>query len=85
MKILHILRDPNNKYAIEAVTSHGIDNETELILIHDAVYLKISCAGVKTFACKNDVETRGIESLWNMLSYEEIIKKVFESDLVTCW
>ena len=85
MKIVHILRDPNNKYAIEAVTSHGIDTDTELILMHDGVYLNISCAGVKTYACKNDVETRGIKSLWNMLSYEEIIKKVFESDLVTCW
>ncbi|OGW01428.1 MAG: hypothetical protein A2Z59_10260 [Nitrospinae bacterium RIFCSPLOWO2_02_39_17] len=85
MKILHILRDPNNKYAIEAVTSHGIDTDTELILMHDAVYLKISCAGVKTFACKNDVDTRGIKSAWETIDYDDIIKKVFESDLVTCW
>ena len=85
MKILHILRDPTNKYAIEAVTSHGIENETELILMHDGVYLKISCAGVKTYACKNDVETRGIKSAWETIDYDDIIKKVFESDLVTCW
>lgn len=85
MKIAHILRDPHNTYAIEAITSHGIDNEVEVILIHDAVYLKISCAGVKTYACKNDVEARGIESGWDTLNYEGIAKKVFESDSVICW
>lgn len=85
MKLVHILRDPHNKYAIETITSHGIDNETELILIHDAVYLKISCAGVKTYACKNDVEARGIESNWETLDYNDIIKKIFGSDSVTCW
>ncbi len=85
MKIVHILRDPHNTYAIETITSHGIDNEVEAILIHDAVYLKISCAGIKTYACKNDAEARGIETGWDTLDYEEIVKKVLESDIVTCW
>lgn len=85
MKIVHILRDANNTYAIETITSHGVDNEVELILIHDAVYLKISCAGIKTYACKDDVEARGVKPVWEILSYEGIIKKIFESDLVTCW
>lgn len=85
MKIVHLLRDPRNTYAIETITSQGIDNEVELILIHDAVYMKITCSGIKTYACKDDVESRGIESMWEVLSYEEIVKKIFESDRAVCW
>lgn len=85
MRILHIIKENNDKRAIElAETQREQGKDVTLILIHDAV-LSAPQTSVKVFACQDDVAARGIDTGVELVDYNAIIDLVFACDSVTCW
>ncbi len=85
MKILQIIRRKDDALArriIDDIRRDGAAEQT-LLLIHDAVYLKIE--GMAAFACTDDVRARGIETDAALVDYAEIVDMIFEHDKVITW
>lgn len=85
MKILHIIRMRNDALAMEVAAAHQKEGyQVALLLLHDAV-LSPSPLGIVTYACRDDVRARGIESQAELLDYDGIIEAIFAYDKVVCW
>lgn len=81
MKILHIIRNPDDTTPIEIARAQSRDNEVALLLLHDAVYAR---PDLSTYACAKDAEARGVE--WHeLVGYDRIVKMLFEYDKVVSW
>lgn len=81
MKILHIIRNPNDKTPIEIAKAQGKEHDVALLLLHDAIYMD---TGMKAYACRDDAEARGITA-HECKGYDEIVKLIFEYDRVVSW
>lgn len=84
MKILHIIRHPQNNTALDFLEKQKeMGDEIALLLLQDGVYSPPS--GYDVYACQEDLEARGLEVGEKAVSYEEIIKIVFAYDKVFTW
>ncbi len=81
MRVLHIIRNPNEGTPIEIAKAQGMEHDVALLLLHDAVYLK---PGLKTYACKADAEARGVTA-HECVGYDRIVQMLFEYDRVVSW
>ena len=81
MKILHIIRNPNDITPLEIAKAQGVEHDVALLLLHDAVYLK---PGLKYFACSADSEARGVTG-HDCVGYDRIVQMLFEYDSVVSW
>ena len=81
MKILHILRNPNDSTPLEIAKAQGAEHDVALLLLHDAVYLETR---LKAYACKVDAEARGVAGR-ECVGYERIVQMLFEYDKVVSW
>jgi len=81
MKILHIIRNPNDVTPLEIAKAQSKDNEVAILLMHDAVY---ATPDLLTFACKKDAEARGVAG-HDCVDYERIVEMLFEYDTVISW
>ncbi len=81
MKILHILRNPNDTTPIEIAKAQSVEHDVALLLLHDAVYLK---PGLKAYAGADDAEARGVTAN-ECVGYDSIVKMLFEYDRVVSW
>jgi sulfur relay protein TusB/DsrH len=83
MKILHIIRNPNDETPLEIARSQSEDNEVAVLLLHDAVYA-IPDVQFKVYACEADVEARGV-TRHECVDYKKIVELLFEFDKVVSW
>lgn len=81
MKILHIIRNPNDTTPLEIALAQSRDNEVSVLLLHDAVY---SRPELTSFACAADAKARGI-TVHKCVDYKEIVAMLFEYDRVVSW
>ncbi len=81
MKILHIIRNPNDETPLEIARAQSKDHEVAILLLHDAVYAK---PDLTTYACAADAEARGVTGHENV-GYDRIVKMLFEFDKVVSW
>lgn len=81
MKILHIIRNPNDAAPVEIAKAQSKDNEVAVLLLHDAVYAN---PGLKAYACADDAEARGVTN-HERVSYGRIVEMLFEFDKVVSW
>ncbi len=81
MKILHIIRNPNDSTPIEIAKAQSRENEVALLLLHDAVYMQPE---LKAYACKKDAEARGVTG-HECVDYDRIVEMLFEYDKVVSW
>jgi sulfur transfer complex TusBCD TusB component (DsrH family) len=81
MKILHIIRNPNDATPLEIARAQSKDNEAAILLLHDAVYAK---PDLKTYACAKDAEARGVTE-HDCVDYGRIAEMLFEYDKVVSW
>jgi sulfur relay protein TusB/DsrH len=81
MKILHIIRNPNDATPLEIARAQSRDNEVALLLLHDAVYAKPE---LTTYACAKDAEARGVTG-HECVDYGRIVEMLFEYDKVVSW
>lgn len=81
MKILHIIRNPNDSTPFEIAISQSKDHEVAVVLLHDAVYAK---PGIPAYACEADARARGVTG-HECVDYKGIVKMLFEYDKVVSW
>lgn len=81
MKILHILRNPNDATPLEIAKAQSREHEVAVLLLHDAVYMKPE---LTTYACAEDAEARGVTG-HECVDYERIVEMLFEYDKVVSW
>ncbi len=81
MKILHIIRNPNDTTPMEIAKSQSKEHEVSILLIHDAVY---ASPGLRSYACAKDAEARGVMA-HERVGYDRIVEMLFEYDKVVSW
>ena len=81
MKILHIIRNPNDATPLEIARSQSKEHEVAVLLLHDAVY---ASPDIQVYACAADALTRGI-TRHECVDYKQIAKMLFEYDKVVSW
>ncbi len=81
MKILHIIRNPGDTTPIKIAEAQSKEHEVAILLMHDAVY---SAPALRTFACADDAEARGIKR-HERVGYDRIVEMLFEYDKVVSW
>ncbi len=81
MKILHIIRNPNETIPFEIAKAQSRDNEVAILLLHDAVYAK---PDLTAFACAKDAEAREVTG-HECVDYDRIVEMLFEYDKVVSW
>lgn len=86
MKILHIMRERNDPVAFKAINEsvRERDGEVSVLLMHDSV-LSALPEGIDAYACKDDVEARGINVPYPTLDYREIVRLLVQFDSVITW
>jgi sulfur relay protein TusB/DsrH len=83
MKILHIIRNPDDETPLEIARIQSEENEVAVLLLHDAVYA-IPEVQFKVYACTADAEARGV-SRHEIVDYNKIVEMLFEYDKVVSW
>lgn len=81
MKILHIIRNPNDATPLEIARSQSVDHKVAVLLLHDAVYAK---SDHRAYASASDARARGVTG-HECVDYKQIAKMLFEYDLVVSW
>lgn len=81
MKILHIIRNPNDATPVEIARAQGRDNEVAILLLHDAVYMR---PDLTAYACADDAKARGVTG-HEGVGYDRIVEMLFEYDKVVSW
>lgn len=81
MKILHIIRNPNDMTPFEIAQAQSKEHDVAILLMHDGVYAKST---LTTYACFDDAEARGIAG-HQRVGYDRIVEMIFEYDKVVSW
>lgn len=86
MKVLHIMRERNDPVAFRAISEsvREGDGEVSVLLMHDSV-LSTLPEGINAYACKDDVEARGVNVPYPTLDYREIVRLLVRYDSVITW
>ncbi|MDX1763077.1 MAG: DsrH/TusB family sulfur metabolism protein [bacterium] len=86
MSILHIIKRPNDRFAYEMVLNQQEcqGRAVAVLLLHDAVYTPPQ-GNMEVWACRDDVEARGIESAAKLIGYDEIVKLLLKAESTVCW
>lgn len=83
-KFLHLVRKPLDGIASIFINHKSIIENSTVILIGDGIYSKN--IGVKNiYVVQGHPEERGIETNFERITYEELVKKIFEYDRVYLW
>jgi sulfur relay protein TusB/DsrH len=81
MKILHIIRNPNDAMPFEIAGSQSDEHEVAILLLHDGVY---TSPGLRVYACAADAEARGVTG-HKCVDYKKIVQMFFEYDKIVSW
>jgi sulfur relay protein TusB/DsrH len=88
MKILHIIRNPNDTTPLEIAKAQGREHEVAVLLLHDGVYANpVSDAenpDFQVYASAADALARGV-TRHECVDYRKIAKMLFEYDKVISW
>lgn len=99
MRILHIIRDPRERLALEVALHQAEGHEVALLLIQDGVLVDPHPSpppckgegrgeGIRIYALSDDLEARNIPAPQHpasKLDYEGAIKLIVEYDKVIVW
>jgi len=86
MKILHVMRNTGDAFAWQTIGRQieKKENRVSVLLLHDAVFSAIQKGG-EVYACRDDVESRGVNTSASLVGYPEIVTMLLETDSVVCW
>lgn len=84
MKILHIIREIDDKRALETVQAHATDHQVTVVLLQDAVLGRFSWEG-EVYACGEDLEARGVAQSFQGVDYRDLVRMIFGHDRVVMW
>jgi len=83
MKILHIIRNPNDATPLEIAEAQGREHKVSVLLLHDGVYANPD-AKIQVYVCAADALARGVTG-HECVDYKQITKMLFEYDKVVSW
>ena len=87
MKILHIIRNPNDATPdatpLDIAKSQSKEHEVSVLLLHDAVYANPGLQ-IQVYACASDARARRITK-HECVDFKQIAKMLFEYDKVVSW
>ncbi|MCE8422456.1 MAG: hypothetical protein J5U17_01560 [Candidatus Methanoperedens sp.] len=81
MKILHIIRNPNDATPLEIAKAQSREHEVAVLLMHDGVY---ASPGLTSYAALDDAMARGVTN-HVLVGYDRIVEMIFEFDKVVSW
>ena len=85
MKIIHILRSPNDTLALETLNKQSEHMEVTVILLQDAISVQEISAQhlfvLEEGICKDRIKETSIRSI----NYRDFLNLIFEHDKVLCW
>jgi sulfur relay protein TusB/DsrH len=86
MRILHLIRNRNDDYALEIAWSQSQNPNTEVIilLLQDGVLTSLDTK-LKTYVCQADIVARGVSTPYEIIDYPQIVDLIFACDRVISW
>lgn len=84
MKILHLVKQINDRCAQAAIEAQQGENQISCVLIQDAT-LSVPKLDVPLYALKEDVQARGATVNIPLIDFDQLVDMLFEHDAVTCW
>ncbi len=81
MKILHIIRNPNDATPLEIAKAQGREHEVAILLLHDAVYARTD---LPAYASEVDAKARGVTE-HECVDHNRIVRMLFEYDRIVSW
>lgn len=81
MKILHIIRNPNDATPLEIAKAQGREHEVAILLLHDAVYARCD---LTAYASAADAKARGVTG-HECVDNKRIVQMLFEYDKIVSW
>ncbi len=81
MKILHIIRNPNDATPLEIAKAQGREHEVAILLLHDAVYTRTD---LTAYASEVDAKARGVTG-HECVDHKRIVQMLFEYDKIVSW
>ncbi|MHB0869814.1 MAG: DsrH/TusB family sulfur relay protein [Chloroflexota bacterium] len=85
MKLLHLLRSPEDERALATALSHAAEHPTSLLLLQDAVLARVDGFPGPVYASAEDVAARGKGGDYREIDYDAIVALIFEHDGVIGW
>ncbi len=83
-KFLHLVIKPLEDIASIFINNDSVNENSTVVLIGDGIYSKN--IGVKNiYVLQGHPEERGIDTNFGRITYEELVKKIFEYDRVYLW
>jgi hypothetical protein len=83
MKVLHVLRSPEDERALTTARAHARDHETSLLLLHDAAKARPPGFPGVVYVCVEDGDT--LDNRYRPIDYDEIVRLLFSHDRVVVW
>ena len=86
MRILHVIKRMDDICAWETAARQAEKegNHVSILLLQDAVFNPVQ-AEINTFACEEDVFSRGVKTDALIVDYEEIVTIILNTDSIICW
>lgn len=85
MRVLHVIRALDDRRALAAARSHARAGSASLLLIHDAVLMRMVDFPGPVYACAEDVAARSRRGDYVEVGYEEIVGLLLRHEKIICW
>ena len=85
MKILHVIRDPNERLALEIAEREAKQDAVSLLLIQDGVLAQPSLQAIAVYALADDLEARGVTGRGSVVDYDGAICLMADHEKVIVW
>ena len=81
MSTLHIITQPDDQLALEAISREP--GPATILLLQDGVYLGVESG--RAFAGEADVRARGLDSAYQLVDDAAVVDLIVAHDRVICW
>jgi sulfur relay protein TusB/DsrH len=85
VRVLHVLRSPGDRRALETAHEHALEHSCSLLLLQDAVLAPAADFPGRVYASAEDLAARGVETRCEELTYQQIVQLIFAHDRVITW
>ena len=85
MNILHVIRDPHERLALELARHQSAHNRVSLLLIQDAVLARPMLDAVSVYTLAEDLEARGAQHQGVRVDYDEAVRLMVGHDKMVVW
>lgn len=85
MKILHVLRDPHDRLAVEVARQQEERCGVAILLIGDGVLAHPDVPGAMVYAVARDLEARGVKGTGETVDYDGAVRLIADHDKVIVW